>query len=120
MWRGKMLYDLLKWKIVKVVIRNKGIDMKKNFVLVLALGFSALTGCTSGAGEEQPGSTVAKDSRSASLAANDEDGKICKVRAIIGSRFKQKTCMTAEEWENMAYESKKGLDKNTRSKMKND
>ncbi|SHF57012.1 hypothetical protein SAMN04487965_2273 [Microbulbifer donghaiensis] len=94
--------------------------MKIKFFLALALSCSVLAGCTSGASEEQPVSPVAQSSGTASLVANEEDGKICKVRAITGSRFKQKTCMTAEEWENMAYESKKGLDKNTRSKMKND
>ncbi|WP_323846794.1 hypothetical protein [Microbulbifer magnicolonia] len=93
-------------------------------LLVMALCFGVLAGCASNASEEQPVSAAAHKSgatseTSKSLAADKEEEKICKVRPITGSRFKQKTCMTAKEWENMAYETKKMLEEDTRSKPSN-
>lgn len=40
---------------------------------------------------------------------------ICKERAITGSRFKQKTCMTAEEWRNMAQGSQRMINDASRT-----
>ncbi|QIL89952.1 hypothetical protein GNX18_09435 [Microbulbifer sp. SH-1] len=91
--------------------------MKLSKLLFTAFLLSALAGCASGTSENQSAGTL-KTEPAASLAKDNEE-KICKVRAITGSRFKQKTCMTEKEWENMAYETKKMLDEDTRSKPTN-
>lgn len=95
--------------------------MNLKVVLAFALGFGVLAGCASGAGENPAAtsSTEQKSEAASNLAANNEEEKICKVRPITGSRFKQKTCMTAKEWENMRVETKKMLDEDTRSKPSN-
>lgn len=49
---------------------------------------------------------------------HEKEQQICKVRAITGSRFKQKTCMTAKEWETMSHESKGMVDEATRNKIR--
>ena len=95
--------------------------MKLNVLFALLLGFGVLTGCASGAneaGSPVQGTVEEKGAATSNLAKNEEE-KICKVRPITGSRFKQKTCMTAKEWENMSYETKKMLDEDTRSKPSN-
>ena len=96
--------------------------MKLNVLLFAALGFGVLAGCASGAGES-PAAASAPASQESEVASNlaegGEERKICKVRPITGSRFKQKTCMTAKEWENMRVETKKMLDEDTRSKPSN-
>ncbi|MFC6634778.1 hypothetical protein [Microbulbifer taiwanensis] len=55
---------------------------------------------------------------SESVVAQNKDRKICKERAITGSRFKQRTCMTAKEWETMSHESKGMVDGVTRNKIR--
>jgi len=92
--------------------------MKLKIIFCVLLGISLLAGCASGGGEEASSAAAQGDSAPNSLAAAEEE-KICKVRAITGSRFKQKTCMTQEEWDRMAYETKKMLDDDTRSKPTN-
>lgn len=92
--------------------------MKLKMICSVFLALGILSGCASGAGEKAASSDNQNTSASNSLAAT-EDKKICKVRAITGSRFKQKTCMTQEEWDRMAYETKKMLDDDTRSKPTN-
>ncbi|WP_299596002.1 hypothetical protein [uncultured Microbulbifer sp.] len=91
--------------------------MKLKIVFCVWMGLGMLAGCSSGAGEKTTGAAQ-NGSATANLAAAEEE-KICKVRAITGSRFKQKTCMTQEEWDRMAYETKKMLDDDTRSKPTN-
>ncbi|WP_406828169.1 hypothetical protein [Microbulbifer sp. ARAS458-1] len=91
--------------------------MKLKMIFCVLLGMGLLAGCASGTGEKAPAANQG-GSASNSLAATEEE-KICKVRAITGSRFKQKTCMTQEEWDRMAYETKKMLEEDTRSKPTN-
>ncbi|WP_250459620.1 hypothetical protein [Microbulbifer litoralis] len=95
--------------------------MKVNLFLFAVLGFSFLVGCASGVGDNQIAATSSsgQKSESSNSSAQEKEKKICKVRPITGSRFKQKTCMTAEEWENMRVETKKMLDDDTRSKPTN-
>lgn len=94
--------------------------MKLKFLLSVLLVAGYLVGCASVApqGEIEAPVAVAEENGGANLAKNEEE-KICKVRPITGSRFKQKTCMTEKEWENMAHETKKMLDEDTRSKPSN-
>ncbi|WP_444934926.1 hypothetical protein [Microbulbifer sp. JTAC008] len=49
---------------------------------------------------------TASSSDAGSQAETSESRLICKVRSITGSRFKEKTCMTAEEWKSVAEASK--------------
>ena len=95
--------------------------MKLNVLFALILGVGILSGCASGASEESAPVQGAAGDKGAAVTnlAKGEEEKICKVRPITGSRFKQKTCMTAKEWENMSYETKKMLDEDTRSKPSN-
>lgn len=94
--------------------------MKFNQLVFIAFILAALAGCVSGANEDQSaGAADERKSESVASLAKNEEEKICKVRSITGSRFKQKTCMTEKEWENMAYETKKMLDEDTRSKPSN-
>ncbi|WP_428820390.1 hypothetical protein [Microbulbifer sp. MCCC 1A16149] len=92
--------------------------MKLKMILCVGLGLGLLAGCASDGGEKAPVAAAQGDSATNSLATEKEE-KICKVRAITGSRFKQKTCMTQEEWDRMAYETRKMLDEDTRSKPTN-
>ena len=92
--------------------------MKLKVIHCVGLSLGLLAGCASGGGEKASGAAGQGDSETNSLAAAEEE-KICKVRAITGSRFKQKTCMTQEQWDRMAYETKKMLDEDTRSKPTN-
>lgn len=98
--------------------KKQGIGMKLKMISYVLLGAGLLVGCASGGGDKVSGTPAQGDSETNSLAAAKEE-KICKVRAITGSRFKQKTCMTQEEWDRMAYETKKMLDDDTRSKPTN-
>ncbi|WP_444914701.1 hypothetical protein [Microbulbifer sp. TRSA007] len=41
---------------------------------------------------------------------SSESRLVCKVRSITGSRFKEKTCMTVEEWQSVAEDSKNMVD----------
>ncbi|WP_444942788.1 hypothetical protein ACJJIK_11225 [Microbulbifer sp. ZKSA006] len=41
---------------------------------------------------------------------SSESRLVCKVRSITGSRFKEKTCMTVEEWKGVAEASKNVVD----------
>ena len=92
--------------------------MKLKMIHCVGLCVGLLAGCASGGGEKAPDAAAQGDSATNSLATAKEE-KICKVRAITGSRFKQKTCMTQEEWDRMAYETRKMLDEDTRSKPTN-
>lgn len=92
---------------------------------LLVFAVCLLGACSSNspvAGDE--GAALATNKKAATnstIAKNSIDPKnqvICKERAITGSRFKQKTCMTAEEWKSMSYESKKIVDKATRNKVR--
>lgn len=69
-----------------------------------------ISGCANRppAGVNDTGNSLANVSNSESKGQTtlSKDQMICKVRTITGSRFKQKTCMTAEEWKNMAEGSK--------------
>ncbi|WP_193165074.1 hypothetical protein [Microbulbifer hainanensis] len=93
--------------------------------ILLALAVSLLVACASNSppgGEEGAISSGSeKATANSMIAKNDIDPQnrvICKERAITGSRFKQKTCMTAKEWETMSNESKRVVDKATRNKVR--
>ena len=93
--------------------------------ILLALSVSLLAACASNSpsgGEEGASSSNSDQAPANSMVAKNEiDPKnqvICKDRAITGSRFKQRTCMTAQEWETMSHESKKMVDKATQNKVR--
>ena len=82
-----------------------------NIKVLLSIFFClTLVACTSSEPktDEITGSQLAASSGSENKAevAEPKDQMICKDRPITGSRFKQKTCMTAEQWRNMANGSK--------------
>lgn len=80
---------------------------------IVSIGFCTLVlvaACTStpSGGVDHTRSKLASASSNVSegQVESPKDQMICKVRPITGSRFKQKTCMTAQEWKNMAEGSK--------------
>ncbi|WP_299586715.1 hypothetical protein [uncultured Microbulbifer sp.] len=82
--------------------------MKCKGLFVTILGLGLLAGCASEPSYNQKENTTGNESVQVSqsnLAENTSNQLICKSRAITGSRFKQKTCMTAEEWKRMSRES---------------
>ncbi|WP_237058559.1 hypothetical protein [Microbulbifer sediminum] len=93
--------------------------LKTKFLLLLVIGF--LAACAGNPDLNNANEGSASQAKAVSgTNLNPKDQEICKYRQITGSRFKQKTCMTAAEWENMSYETRKMLDKNTRNKVRND
>ncbi|WP_346839034.1 hypothetical protein [Microbulbifer sp. SAOS-129_SWC] len=89
--------------------------------ILFACSVSLLAACSSTAPVAEKAAAPAQPGASSTIAKNEIDPKnqvICKERAITGSRFKQKTCMTAKEWETMSHESKRMVDKATRNKIR--
>ncbi|GAA5445776.1 hypothetical protein Misp06_03981 [Microbulbifer sp. NBRC 101763] len=77
--------------------------MRKKSLISVFFGLGLLIGCAS---EQQQGQNIAPSSQNTNeVESNTSNQLICKSRAITGSRFKQKTCMTAEEWKRMSRES---------------
>jgi len=82
--------------------------MKYKGLLFAILGLGLLTGCASEQSKNQRVVASVGESKQSppnNLSEDTNNRLICKSRAITGSRFKQKTCMTAEEWERMSRES---------------
>ncbi|WP_444926733.1 hypothetical protein ACJJI4_00925 [Microbulbifer sp. TRSA002] len=86
--------------------------MKASFIIPGLIASLLITGCAS----EQPLSITPQKEDSRSQEGKEEgetsnNRMICKYRPITGSRFKQKTCMTEEEWETMSRRSQETLNK---------
>ncbi|QFT53727.1 hypothetical protein FIU95_03955 [Microbulbifer sp. THAF38] len=105
-------------KVMDGLIFDKWIyRMKYKGLFISALGLGLLTGCANDSSYKQQVNTTGNESAQTSQRNLTEDTSnqlICKSRAITGSRFKQKTCMSAEEWKKMSHESSKMLSKQNR------
>jgi hypothetical protein len=82
--------------------------LKNKLAIIVACSFLAACASNAPAETDMRAQNVEAATRAPAEKQNlnAEDQEICKVRPITGSRFKQKTCMTAAEWENMSHESK--------------
>jgi hypothetical protein len=108
--------------LFRYMIKETIMLLKNKIMLVVTCGcLAACAGNAPTATDTQTQNIKAATQTSAQKSnLSAENQEICKVRQITGSRFKQKTCMTAAEWENMARESKNMVDKNTRNKVRHD
>lgn len=93
--------------------------MKKNTLITALLGAILLIGCASEQHQSQNIASTDKETTKAESSLDEDvtNQLICKSRAITGSRFKQKTCMTAEEWKKMSRESSNMVNNQNRKGM---
>lgn len=65
-----------------------------------------------------PAATAAKEAPAKAEKAN-KDGLICKKEPVLGSRMKQRICMTEDQWEQRKTDARDDLDAAQRNRPLN-